>query len=401
MSTLFPRGAAAPPRAHPTAPIRVMIVDDSAVIRGLMTAWIGAAEDIEVVATCRTGRLAVEGLEGAEPDVIVLDIEMPDMTGIEALPLILAKRPTVAVIMASTLTRRNAEISLRCLSLGATDYVPKPDSNGAMSSSTEFQREILDKIRHLGRRSAAARLTARPRPKSIQPTRVPTGFRAAAAEPAGPRASPMRPGASPGIALRSWSTTMPRVLLIGSSTGGPQALNTVIGGLGPVIDRVPVLITQHMPATFTTILAEHLGNACGRPCAEGRDGELLRPGHIYVAPGGRHMTIVKTAGGPAIALNDGPLVHFCRPAVDPLFQSGAEQFGAAVLAIVLTGMGHDGAAGAGAIVSAGGSVIAQDEATSVVWGMPGATAQGGHCAAVLPINAIAPKVARVFAGDRS
>jgi two-component system, chemotaxis family, protein-glutamate methylesterase/glutaminase len=191
------------------------------------------------------------------------------------------------------------------------------------------------------------------------------------------------------------------VLLIGSSTGGPQALNVVVAQLGGVIDRAPVLITQHMPPTFTTILAEHLARASSRPAHEAIDREPVLPGRIYVAPGGRRMTVERANNQPVIALNDGPPINFCKPAVDPLFASASRVWGAPVLALVLTGMGSDGAHGAADVVAAGGSVIAQDEATSVVWGMPGAAAHAGVCAAVMPLEQIAGRVTRMFAGERA
>jgi two-component system chemotaxis response regulator CheB len=207
-------------------------------------------------------------------------------------------------------------------------------------------------------------------------------------------------GHSGDIKLRPFSSAMPRVLMIGSSTGGPQALTSLVARIGPVFDRAPVLITQHMPPTFTTILAEHLARASGRPAHEGIDGELIVPGTIYLAPGGRHMAITRKGGQPAIAINDGPLVNFCRPAVDPLFSSAAQIWGSAILSVILTGMGSDGMHGAEAIVAAGGSCIAQDEASSVVWGMPGAAANAGVCAAVLPLDMIGPKIVRLFAGEK-
>jgi two-component system chemotaxis response regulator CheB len=191
---------------------------------------------------------------------------------------------------------------------------------------------------------------------------------------------------------------MPRVLLIGSSTGGPQALTGLVERIKPVYGRAPVLITQHMPPTFTTILAEHLARASGRLAHEAIDGEPVVPGTIYLAPGGKHMTVVKRNNQPAISLNEGPLVNFCRPAVDPLFASAAQVWGSVILAVILTGMGSDGTRGAEDIVAAGGSVIAQDEATSVVWGMPGAAAHAGVCAAVLPFDQIGPKIVRQFGG---
>ena len=192
--------------------------------------------------------------------------------------------------------------------------------------------------------------------------------------------------------MRPFSTIGPRVLLIGSSTGGPQALVKLFEAIAPKIGNVPVLVTQHMPATFTTILAKHLGEASKRACAEAQHGEALQAGQIYVAPGGFHMRLVPHAGGSKIALDQGPEINFCRPAVDPLFESAAKIYRAGILATILTGMGHDGTQGGQAIAAAGGSVIAQDEETSVVWGMPGAAAAAGICSAILPLPMIGPKI---------
>jgi two-component system chemotaxis response regulator CheB len=203
------------------------------------------------------------------------------------------------------------------------------------------------------------------------------------------------------LKLRPLSLMPPRVLLIGASTGGPQALNRVLAQVGNVIDQAPVLVVQHMPPTFTTILAEHLTRAVGRPAHEAVDGEEVRAGQIYIAPGGRHMRVVRRAGNPTIAIEDGPLVNFCKPAVDPLFDSAAEIWGGKNLAVVLTGMGSDGTRGAANLVAAGSTVLAQDEESSVVWGMPGSVANAGLCSAVLPLDRIAPKIIRLFAGDRS
>ena len=200
---------------------------------------------------------------------------------------------------------------------------------------------------------------------------------------------------------RPFGMLAPRVLLIGSSTGGPQALMSVVSEIGPVIDRFPVLITQHMPPTFTTILAEHLARSSRRPAHEAVDGEIVKAGTIYLAPGGRHMRVVRHGAEAAIALDDGPPVNFCKPAVDPLFTSAIDVWQGGIMSVILTGMGSDGMRGGKEIVAAGGSVIAQDEASSVVWGMPGAAANAGICAAVLPLNQIAPKLVRLFSGDRS
>ncbi len=396
-------------------PIKVMVVDDSVVIRGLIGRWVEADADLSLVGSHRNGRLAVEDVARSRPDIVVLDIEMPDMDGLTALPLLLKGCPSTRVIMASTLTRRNAEISLKALSLGATDYVPKPESNSQISTSTQFQTELLNKIKAIGGQAGgvsagpgfrASRAGAAGRPAA-------TGFTAQSRKSLAENGTPARPAPTPaasaasnlrssagGIQLRNLGTARPRALLIGSSTGGPQALEKLLHEIGPQMRSVPILITQHMPVTFTAILADHLGRASGLPSAEAKDGEIIMNGRIYVAPGGKHMELVKQAGQAVVKLTDGPPVNFCKPAVDPFFESAAQVYGAASLGLILTGMGHDGAAGAQHLVDAGGSVIAQDEATSVVWGMPGAAAQAGVCAAVLPLPQIGSKVMRIFKGER-
>lgn len=360
-----------------------MIVDDSAVVRGLVSRWLNEADGIEVVGTAPNGRQAVDRVEQYRPDVIVLDIEMPEMDGLTALPLLLKKMPDAAVIMASTLTRRNADISLKALSLGASDYIPKPEGNSGVTTSADFRREIVEKVKALG---------TRPR----RPPRKPAVDRSGATTFAS-RAAPKDVGTA-GIVLRPASRVAPRVLLVGSSTGGPPALATVLSQLGEAGARLPILITQHMPPTFTAILAEHLTKATGRMAAEGVDGEPIAAGRIYVAPGGRHMVVGGPAAEPRIRLNDDPPVNFCRPAVDPLFISAAKVYGASCLSVVLTGMGHDGAAGGVVIADGGGTVLAQDKATSVVWGMPGAAAQAGCCAAVLPLDRIGFKLQTLIGG---
>src|SRR5579864_905822 len=372
-------------------PLRVMLVDDSVVIRGMISRWLGSEPDIVVAASLRTGLEAVNQVERINPDIAVLDIEMPELDGISALPQLLAKKPNLIVIMASTLTRRNAEISFKALSLGASDYIPKPESTREATAAETFRHDLVQKIRHLGakaRRSSHARAT---------PSLVPVPDRVRETSHRAPAAA----HASAPIVQRAFSSQNPRVLLIGSSTGGPQALMSLVADIGPVIDRFTVLITQHMPPTFTTILAEHLARASNRPAREAVDGEAIKAGHIYLAPGGRHMRVARHGTEAVIALDDGPAVNFCKPAVDPLFSSAIDVWQGSTLAVVLTGMGSDGMRGGKDIVAAGGSVIAQDEATSVVWGMPGAAANAGICAAILPLNQIAPKLVRLFSGDRS
>ena len=368
--------------------LRVMVVDDSVVIRGMISRWIGAEPDMEVIASLRTGLDAVNQLERINPDVAVLDIEMPELDGISALPKLLAKKRDLIIIMASTLTRRNAEISFKALSLGASDYIPKPESTREASAAETFRHDLIQKIRHLG-----AKVRRSARVAYASPPLAPVHDR--------PRETCGRLGASMQLMRRPFSMLAPRVLLIGSSTGGPQALMSLVTEIGPVIDRFPVLITQHMPPTFTTILAEHLARSSRRPAHEAVDGEIVKAGRIYLAPGGRHMRVVRHGVEAAIALDDGPPVNFCKPAVDPLFISAIDVWQGGIMSVILTGMGSDGMRGGKDIVAAGGSVIAQDEATSVVWGMPGAAANAGICAAVLPLNQIAPKLVRLFSGDRS
>jgi two-component system chemotaxis response regulator CheB len=379
-------------------PIRVMVVDDAVVARSLVARWVDAEPDMKVAAALRTGREAVDRLESSDPDVVVLDIEMPELDGISALPLLLKIKRDLMVIMASAITRRGAEVSLRALSLGAADYIPKPTTTREATTSPEFRRELIDKIRNLGRRR---RLLQR------QPMPVAAPAPAAARALRGrPESLPLREALlakpeTPALSLRPFSPIMPRALLIGSSTGGPQALSALIEKLPAAIDRAPVLITQHMPPTFTTVLAEHLSRIGGRGAHEAEDGEPVLAGGVYVAPGGRHMRVTRDRDGIKIALGDDAPINFCKPSVDPLFSTGASVWGSSALALVLTGMGTDGTHGAADIVAAGGSVIAQDEATSVVWGMPRSVAQAGLCSAVLPLNEIAPRILRLFAGART
>ena len=382
-------------------PLRVMVVDDSVVIRGLISRWIGAEHDMEVAASLRTGLEAVNQIERINPDVAVLDIEMPELDGISALPQLLAKKRDLVIIMASTLTRRNAEISFKALSLGAADYIPKPESTRETSAADIFHHDLIQKIRHLGARLRRKHAVASP-PLAPASAAAPAARAPAVARPATPAPAPALHALWSGpLTTRPFSTQAPKVLLIGSSTGGPQALMALVTELGPVIDRVPVLITQHMPPTFTTILAEHLARSSRKPAAEAVDGEPVKPGRIYLAPGGKHMRVVRSGAEAAIALDDGPAVNFCKPAVDPLFTSAIDIWHGHILSVILTGMGSDGMRGGKDIVAAGGSVIAQDEASSVVWGMPGAAANAGICAAILPLNQIGAKVNRLFAGDRS
>tara|TARA_R110002072_G_scaffold60051_35_gene152686 strand:+ start:136 stop:1218 length:1083 start_codon:yes stop_codon:yes gene_type:complete len=352
-----------------------MIVDDSAVIRGIFRRTLEADSEIEVVASVSNGQQAIDALAKTPVKVIVLDIEMPVMDGMTALPKLLEMEPGVQIIMASTLTEKNAAISLEALEKGAADYIPKPTAKYEIHSADSFKRELVEKIKALGGLpQPALRAAAAPATRASV---------ASAAEKKAVSAVP--------ITKRPVSNVPPRIISIGSSTGGPQALFKVFEGLKGHIDHLPVVIAQHMPKAFTGILAEHLSKVANMRCAEGVDGEPLEAGRIYVAPGDFHMYIEKSGGGHVIRLNQDPPENYCRPSVEPLFRSVAKEFGSATLALMLTGMGHDGLASSETLVDSGATLIAQDEESSVVWGMPGAVANAGLCAEILPIDQIAPR----------
>jgi two-component system chemotaxis response regulator CheB len=367
--------AAAPPRAATLsatpAVVRVLICDDSAVVRSVIERLLRGNDAIRVVAKAANGLEAIEAVQAGGIDVVVLDVEMPVLDGLAALPRLLAADRATRVLMSSSLTTKGAAVALEALRLGAADYIPKPTSTAGVANDEEFRSELVAKVLGLGRQCHAHR------------------GRSGTGQPAAPPASALPPP-------RPAPQQVPAVLAIGSSTGGPAALLALFQALGAHVP-VPILLTQHMPATFTAQLASHIQRLGGATCAEAVHGERLRPGHVHLAPGNRHLTVVKRDGTVAVALTDDPPENFCRPAVDPMLRSLAVAFPARVLVLMLTGMGQDGLAGAGRVVADGGAVIAQDEASSVVWGMPGAVARAGLCHAVLPLAALAPKVLALVA----
>jgi two-component system chemotaxis response regulator CheB len=369
MSALESSRPTAPAAAGADQIVRVMVVDDSTVIRSALRRTLESNSAIKVIASVSNGKAAVDALKTQPVDVIVLDIEMPVMTGLEALPLLLEVAPTVKIIMASTLTVRGATVTFQALQLGAADFVPKPSNATALDPTQAFGRELIGKVKAFA--AAAARRKAM-RQGSAAPGTAAAGNRSGLYGEAK-------------IALRQASSVVPKIFAIGSSTGGPQALFTLFETLGPRL-QLPIVITQHMPATFTAILAERLGRISGLQAAEAVNGEPLVGGRIYVAPGDYHMVIENEGGRLVVQTNQAPPENFCRPAVDPMLRSVAQHFGASGLALILTGMGHDGREGARALIQAHGTVIAQDEASSVVWGMPGAVATNGLCSAVLPLE---------------
>ena len=356
-----------------------MVVDDSAVIRGLLTKTLESDAEIKVTSTVGNGQAAVDALKRSDIDVIVLDIEMPVMDGLTALPKLLEARPGVQIIMASTLTLKGASVSMKAMSLGAADYLPKPTTTTGISTADDFKRGLVEKVKSWGLVSRRKR-------------GLPPGSAAAPGSNVPVVPKRLYPGA---VTLRAGATAKVDCLAIGSSTGGPQALFALFRALGRV-DRMPVFVTQHMPATFTTILAEHLAQASGMPAAEAKDGEAAQPGRIYVAPGDFHMTVEGQGANLVVRLNKNPPENFCRPAVDPMLRSIAKAYGNRTLFVMLTGMGQDGLKGARELVAAGSTVIAQDEASSVVWGMPGAVASAGLCTAVLPLNDIGAYVKKAL-----
>lgn len=367
-----------------------MVADDSAVVRGLIIGMLGTDPQIEVVASVPNGAVAVDRVaRSRDIEVVVLDIEMPVMDGLTALGKLLAIDTTLQVVMASTLTQHNAEVSMRALELGAADYIPKPSSR-QLGGSADFRRDLLSKIKELAAARRRRGGTAKP---EVAAGRTPAQSRAAGASPAA--------AVAPAITLRPNPGTRPDIIAIGSSTGGPQALTTVLKELFVQAVPQPVIVTQHMPPTFTTILAEHLQRASGGRCAEAVNGESLLGGRIYVAPGDYHLLVEQTPTGPQLRLSRDPPQNFCRPSVDPMLRSVAQCYGRRGLAVILTGMGSDGLGGCRELTEAGGSVIAQDQPSSVVWGMPGAVASAGLCCAVEPLSRIAACVAALAKGGRA
>ncbi len=375
-----------PPTAVSESPrIGVMVCDDSSIIRGTFTRLLEEEPDFEVRASLPNGALALRTLENVPPDqpidVILLDIEMPMMDGLTALPHLLAIDPSVQIIIASSISPEQGRSSLKAINLGAKDFIPKPRNMRDPDSLDAFRQQLVSRVRELGR--SRRRLLGLPLPtvrNEIGKNPVPPLPQTATATP-----------------TRNRALTRPQALAIGCSTGGPQALLSVLKAL-PYDRQLPVFITQHMPATFTRIFAEQLSKSTAWPCDEATDGQSVSGGRIYLAPGDWHMLIQASSSGPRIALTRDPPENFCRPAVDPMLRSLSTVYGRGLLAVILTGMGSDGEKGCRIVAEAGGAVIAQDEATSVVWGMPGAAARSGVCSAVLPLPEIAPTLGRLLRG---
>jgi two-component system, chemotaxis family, protein-glutamate methylesterase/glutaminase len=338
--------------------IHVLIVDDAVVFRRLLADELSADPELDVVGTAANGRIALAKLTQVNPDLVILDVEMPELDGLATLKEIRKTRPKLPVIMFSALTERGASTTLDALALGATDYFAKPTSEGGLEASLQVVRdELIPQIKTLCRRKEAPTII----PQSVMP--------------------------------ENSSNRRVDVVAIATSTGGPNALADVFAGL-PAGLPVPILIVQHMPAMFTRLLAERLSSQFHLKVEEGRSGGLLQPGHAWIAPGDYHMIAVREGLQIRLSLNQDPPVNSCRPAADVLFLSVAKSFGASTLGVVLTGMGQDALRGCEAIKAAGGQVCVQDEATSVVWGMPGYVARAGLADRVLPLSLVANEIIR-------
>lgn len=350
------------------APLKILIVDDSLIVQSIVSQFINKDPAFELVGKAENGQIALQKIETLRPDVIILDIEMPVMDGFGVLDQIKKMSYKPYVIMFSTLTSRGAEQTIKALTLGATDYIPKPSA--AMDLNSVFE-ELTRKLKqfkpviHLEKKNNAV-------PFSQEKVSI----------------TPARP---PVIPVASTSSRSVRVISIGVSTGGPDALLKIIPRLTKV-NLPPVLIVQHMPPLFTKQLANQLNSQSKLNVLEGEEGMVIQAGHIYIAPGGRHMTIEKKGISEVLALNDNPPENFCRPAADVLFRSVAKIHGKYSLNLILTGMGRDGFEGMKELKSNGGYIIAQDQESCVVYGMPSYVVNANLADEVLPLNLIASRI---------
>jgi two-component system chemotaxis response regulator CheB len=384
--------------------VRILIVDDSAVMRSLLRSVVGSDERLEVAGTASNGAAALSAVDAMRADLVLLDVEMPVMDGLSTLKQMRARCQLVPVIMCSALTQRGAKVTIEALASGAADYVTKPSGHVSREASwNALAQDLIPKIlAHTAWKhsfppsSSSFYVAAHIAPESEVVT-------------AGPLLSSVRPSVLNGALGDGFQipTSVPSVVLIGVSTGGPAALEQLLPAL-PATFPLPVLIVQHMPELFTKSLAERLDARCLLGVAEAKEGERIRPGKVYIAKGGWHMEVAVAAGNPerravssslpvspVLHLTQNAPVHHCRPAVDVLFRSAVAVYGPGALGVVLTGMGSDGLAGSRLIRENYGTVLAQDQSTSAVWGMPGSVSQAGLAHRILPLSAIAPEIIRL------
>ena len=350
------------------AKIRVLVVDDAVVVRRMVTDVIAADPSLEVAGTAANGRIALAKIPQVNPDVVTLDVEMPEMDGLQTLAAIRKQYPTLPVIMFSTLTARGAGTTIDALTLGANDYVTKPANVGSVTEALQCLRDqLIPKLKLWCSRATRSETV---------PLRPGTSFTYLA--------QPRKDGAqAPPV----------EIVAIGVSTGGPNALSALLPEL-PGDLPVPIVIVQHMPPVFTRLLAERLGTQSALKVSEGVPGDPVRPGHVYIAPGDYHMIVKRDGVTMRVQTNQEPPENSCRPAADVLFRSVVDVYGAGTLGVILTGMGQDGLCGCERIREAGGQILAQDEASSVVWGMPGFVARGGLADQVLPLKELAGEIVR-------
>lgn len=370
-------------------PYRVVIIEDSAVIRGMMSRWLTESGDFEVLARYGTGAVALGKLADIEAEVVILDVDAPKLDGVDLLPKLIESDSAIKILAITTSRTDKVRGESVLRAIGAAGVLERSSVMREVTTSKDFPVDLIRTVKSLGLAFRNDNKGPRSKKRSVP------AFKANVSS--GTRSPTSVPIEGPGYSLAKHSSMKPQILAVGSSTGGPKALYEVFSSMKTMLD-VPVVITQHMPPLFTSILAEHLAKASGMSAREGEHGERVVPGRIYVAPGDKHMVLTGTQSDLRIELNQGPEENFCRPSVDPLFRSVARIFGNRSLCLVLTGMGQDGCSGAKDVVAAGGTVIGQDEETSVVWGMPGAVAKAGLCAEIIPLNKIGPRVTSLLKG---
>ncbi|WP_263353586.1 protein-glutamate methylesterase/protein-glutamine glutaminase [Acidicapsa acidisoli] len=384
-----------PTPAAPPRPARILIVDDSAVMRALLRSVVSSDSRLEVAGTASDGASALRVIDSVRPDLILLDVEMPVMDGLSTLRQIRARPTRIPVIMCSSLTQRGAQVTIEALASGASDYVAKPTGQPSREAAVQaLAQDLVPKILALTALGSPSHGSARGHASAF------------------PLSSPAAPPRTPVTANLAFSTPpqqppsgfAPAAVLIGVSTGGPAALDLLLPGL-PAAFPLPILIVQHMPELFTKHLAERLDSRCPLRVHEAAEGEPVRPGHIYIAKGDWHMEVSAHSAMPDHHSSSAPVLRLtrqapenhCRPSVDVLFRTAAAVYSGRLLGVILTGMGHDGLAGSRILRQHGGVLLAQDEPTSAVWGMPGAVAQAGLANRILPLNAIASEILRLSA----
>ena len=373
--------------------VRVLVVDDSAVMRKIIASALQKEPLIEVVGFAANGLEAIKAIQTYKPDVVTLDIEMPEMDGLTALREIRKSDKYLPIIMFSSLTHKGAQAAVMALTAGASDYVGKPanTAGGIDDAFKVLETELIPKIiglakRIKNRRAKEAQSAEAPKASLAIPLKAP-----AAVKPINPVKVEIPLSNKVSKVISSVLAKPAEAVCIGVSTGGPEALMQVFCAFNAPLN-VPVFIVQHMPADFTTLLAARLSASSVMSVKEAEEGEIAQPGVVYIAPGGFHMTVTRPGTKTIIHLNTDPPENSCRPAVDVLFRTASQVYGGGLLAVMLTGMGYDGLKGSQLIKEKGGQVIAQDEATSVIWGMPGAVVQAGLADGVLPIDKIADEI---------